>query len=102
MHAGREDFITVLNKNNIYSEVITFKGSPHSFILFNPWFDSTVNIVDAFIRRVFESGAVSALFRNDRGACPGCSGFSKNLWYYERTKEFHSIFQGEESVRLNV
>jgi pectin methylesterase-like acyl-CoA thioesterase/acetyl esterase/lipase len=53
MHAGREDFIQILNQHKIYSEVKTFEGSPHSFILFNPWFDTTVAYIDKFLRKVF-------------------------------------------------
>ncbi|WP_246022106.1 alpha/beta hydrolase [Flavobacterium cellulosilyticum] len=41
-HAGREDMIAILNKNNIYSEVKTISDSPHSFWFFNPWFDETI------------------------------------------------------------
>lgn len=53
MHAGREDFIKVLDHFSIYSEVKTFEGSPHSFVLFNPWFDSTINYIDNFIKKIF-------------------------------------------------
>ncbi|MEQ1677140.1 MAG: pectinesterase family protein [Chitinophagaceae bacterium] len=53
MHAGREDFISILNQNNIYSEVRTFEGSPHTFLLFHPWFDSTVNYIDQFCKKIF-------------------------------------------------
>ncbi|MBK8607008.1 MAG: alpha/beta hydrolase fold domain-containing protein [Chitinophagaceae bacterium] len=53
MHAGREDFIAILNQHNIYSEVKTLKGSPHTFLLFNPWFDTTVAYMDQFIRKIF-------------------------------------------------
>lgn len=53
MHAGREDFIAVLNKYNIYSAVKTFKGSPHSFVFFNPWFDSTLIEIDKFCKKIF-------------------------------------------------
>ncbi len=53
MHAGREDFITVLNEKAIYNEVKTFKGAPHSFILFDPWFDSTVTYMDQFLQKQF-------------------------------------------------
>ncbi len=54
MHAGRDDFIRVLNQYGIYSEVKTFEGSPHSFVLFNPWFDSTSNAIDNFLKKVFK------------------------------------------------
>ncbi|MBC7874868.1 MAG: alpha/beta hydrolase fold domain-containing protein [Ferruginibacter sp.] len=53
MHAGREDFINILNLHKIYSEVKTLEGSPHSFLLFHPWFDSTVAYMDNFLRNVF-------------------------------------------------
>jgi pectinesterase len=59
MHAGREDFIRILDQHKIYSEVNTFKGSPHTFILFKPWFDSTVACMDRFIRKVFEESKKS-------------------------------------------
>ena len=54
MHAGREDYINVLNTNNIYSEVHSFEGAPHSFCLFEPWFSPTVKYIDAFLVKVFE------------------------------------------------
>jgi pectinesterase len=53
MHAGRNDFIKVLNANNIYSEVKTFTDAPHSFPLFDPWFEPTVKYIDEFLKRVF-------------------------------------------------
>lgn len=53
MHAGREDYIKVLNENNIYSEVKSFDEAPHSFCLFEPWFTPTVNYIDTFLKKVF-------------------------------------------------
>jgi len=53
MHAGRDDYLKVLAKNNIYGEVHTFQNSPHSFVLFNPWFTPTVNYIDEFLKKVF-------------------------------------------------
>lgn len=53
MHAGREDFIKKLNEFNIYSEVRSFEDSPHSFCLFEPWFDPTVKYIDRFLKKVF-------------------------------------------------
>lgn len=53
MHAGREDFIQVLDDNNIYAEVHTFDNSPHTFCLFHPWFYPTMNYIDAFLKKVF-------------------------------------------------
>lgn len=54
MHAGREDYLKVLTDNKIYSEVHSFEDSPHSFCLFNPWFEQTVNYMDAFLKNVFK------------------------------------------------
>lgn len=53
MHAGRTDFISKLNDYRIYSEVKTFQGAPHSFCLFEPWFQPTVNYIDDFLKKVF-------------------------------------------------
>ncbi len=54
MHAGREDYIKILNSNNIYSEVKTFENSPHTFCLFHPWFEPTVKYIDDFLKKVFK------------------------------------------------
>jgi acetyl esterase/lipase len=54
MHAGREDYIHVLEGNSIYSEVHTFEGAPHSFCLFDPWFEPTIKYIDGFLRKVFQ------------------------------------------------
>jgi acetyl esterase/lipase len=55
MHAGREDYIKVLDENKVYSEVHTFEGAPHSFCLFDPWFQPTVNYIDLFLKKVFNN-----------------------------------------------
>jgi acetyl esterase/lipase len=53
MHAGRTDYIRILDQYKIYSEVKTFEGAPHSFCLFNPWFEPTVKYIDEFLIKVF-------------------------------------------------
>ncbi len=53
MHAGRDDYRTVLYQYGIYSEVQTFIDAPHSFPLFEPWFDRTVRFIDNFLQKVF-------------------------------------------------
>ncbi len=53
MHAGREDFIKILDQYNIYSEVQAFKDAPHSFCLFEPWFQPTINFIDSFLKKIF-------------------------------------------------
>ena len=51
MHAGRTDYLKILDANKIYSEVHTLPDSPHSFCLFNPWFEPTVVFIDAFLKK---------------------------------------------------
>ncbi|MEO6230596.1 MAG: alpha/beta hydrolase [Ferruginibacter sp.] len=53
MHAGREDYINVLNQYHIKSTVHGFEGAPHSFCLFDPWFEPTVKYIDEFLKNVF-------------------------------------------------
>jgi pectinesterase len=53
MHAGRNDFIKILNRYGIYSEVKTFEDAPHSFPLFQPWFDPMIGYIDAFLKKIF-------------------------------------------------
>lgn len=54
MHAGRDDLIKILNTKHIYTEVHTFKGAPHVFCLFEPWFTPTVNYTVDFLNKVFK------------------------------------------------
>lgn len=53
-HAGRDDLIKILNANNIYSEVHTLGGAPHTFWLFHPWFIPTIEYVSNFLEKVFK------------------------------------------------
>ena len=55
MHAGREDYISLLNEFHIYSEVHGFEEAPHSFCLFEPWFEPTVKYIDDFLKKVFNN-----------------------------------------------
>ena len=57
MHAGREDFIKILDRFNIYSEVKTFTDAPHSFPLFHPWFEPTLKYTDDFLKKVFKKSS---------------------------------------------
>jgi pectinesterase len=54
MHAGRDDYIKILDQYKIYSEVKTFENAPHSFCLFDPWFQPTVTYIDDFLKRVLK------------------------------------------------
>src|SRR6187399_622864 len=52
MHAGRDDYIKILNEYNTYTEIKYF-DAPHSFVLFEPWFTPMVQSIDAFLQKVF-------------------------------------------------
>ena len=54
MHAGRDDYIAILDQYKIYTEVKTFEGAPHSFCLFDPWFEPMVQTIDGFLKKVTE------------------------------------------------
>lgn len=53
-HAGRGDFLKVLDENKIYNEVHTIPKTPHPFWLFYPWFDETWPKVVDFLDYVFK------------------------------------------------
>lgn len=53
-HAGREDVIAILNKNNIHNEVYTIQNSPHSFWFFEPWLQQTVDYTTQFLDTIFK------------------------------------------------
>ena len=48
-HAGRDDMITKLNAFKIYSEINNIEDSPHSFWLFDPWFQPTIDYIHNFL-----------------------------------------------------
>jgi PelA/Pel-15E family pectate lyase len=53
-HAGRNEAIKILLENNIYYEVHTIPNAPHSFWLFEPWFDDTIHYTIKFLHVVFD------------------------------------------------
>lgn len=53
-HAGRDDMITILNQNSIYSEVKTIANTPHSFWFFEPWLQETVAYTTQFLDKIFK------------------------------------------------
>ncbi len=54
MHAGRDDYMKILAAYGIYTEMHTFENSPHSFVLFDPWFSPTVSYIDNFLKKIFK------------------------------------------------
>ena len=59
MHAGRDDYIKVLDEYNIYTEIKAF-DAPHSFVLFEPWFTPTLQTIDAFLKKVFYNASLTS------------------------------------------
>ncbi len=53
-HCGRDEMIEKLNEYNIYSEVQTIPNTPHSFWLFHPWFEPTLNYALNFLKKIFK------------------------------------------------
>lgn len=53
-HAGRDEFIAILDKFNIYTEVQTIPDTPHPFWLFHPWFEPTSEFILAFLHKTFD------------------------------------------------
>lgn len=51
-HAGRDEFLEVLNQHNIYSEIHTIEKTPHPFWLFYPWFDEMYPLLTTFLNKV--------------------------------------------------
>ena len=52
-HAGRDKAIEILNSHSTYYEVHTIPDAPHSFWLFEPWFDETIYYSFSFLNMVF-------------------------------------------------
>jgi len=52
--AGRNDMIKILNKHHIYNQVEDFPEAPHSFWLFHPWFNDTLNCITEFLNKTFK------------------------------------------------
>jgi len=52
--AGRQEYMDVLEQNNIYTETQFFKNAPHSFWLLNPWFKPTMDYTLTFLEKIFK------------------------------------------------
>lgn len=53
-HAGCANMVSRLNSFGIYNEVHKLEDAPHSYWLFEPWFEPTVNYMTSFLNKVFE------------------------------------------------
>jgi pectinesterase len=54
MHAGRDDFSHQLDAYGTYHEAHTLPDTPHTFPLFDPWFQPTLDYTAAFLDKVFK------------------------------------------------
>ncbi|APZ45410.1 esterase [Polaribacter reichenbachii] len=54
-HAGRDDMIKILDNYAIYSQIETIPNSPHTFWLFQPYFNDTLKIITQFLKQIFKS-----------------------------------------------
>jgi len=54
-HAGRDDMIEKLNKYKIDSKVEQISESPHTFWLFHPWFEKTIQYTINFLDEKLKS-----------------------------------------------
>jgi hypothetical protein len=91
MHAGREDYIKKLKEYNIYSEVKTFEGAPHSFCLFDPWFQPTVKYIDDFLKKLFVKKNYCLITKgllNNPTLKAGVNENAKSLWALAHKKFF--------------
>lgn len=52
--AGKDDMIKILDNFKIWNQVEKFNDSPHSFWLFNPWFDDTVKYITTFLDKTLK------------------------------------------------
>lgn len=52
-HAGCGPMVDRLNSFGIYNRVYKLEDAPHSYWLFHPWFEPTVNYIDTFLQKIF-------------------------------------------------
>jgi len=52
--AGRSDMVKILEQHQIYYQVEDFSEAPHSFWLFHPWFNDTLNYIIEFLNKTFK------------------------------------------------
>lgn len=53
-HDGRDEISQQLQRHNIYTEMHTIPDSPHTFWLFEPWFEQTVEYMINYLDKVFK------------------------------------------------
>lgn len=52
-HAGRDDMIRILDEYHIPHQTYLIPDAPHTFWLFNPWFEETSDHIVTFLDKIF-------------------------------------------------
>ncbi|MFM1912291.1 MAG: hypothetical protein RIR51_129 [Bacteroidota bacterium] len=90
MHAGREDFRRKMDDFQIKTEVTSFEGSPHSFVLYEPYFSKVIDLIEENIKTdqntliVDKKGEIKTIQEAINLAKPGNEIFIKNGEYNEK------------------
>ena len=90
MHAGREDFRKKMDSFHIKTEVTYFEGSPHSFVLYEPYFSKVIGLIEENIKwdqstiLVDQYGPIKTIQEAIEMAKPGNEIFIKNGEYHEK------------------
>lgn len=50
-HAGRDELVEAMSRKNIPAEVRQIQNSPHTFWMFKPWFQPTIDFVIEFLNK---------------------------------------------------
>ena len=98
-HAGRDDMVRILENYNIYNEVHTIPGTPHSFWHMHPWFEVTVNYTVNFLNKVFEQEQhkINNAYREIIVAKDGSGDFEK---IQEAVNSVRDLGPGEVLIRI--
>lgn len=51
MHAGRDEYVKLMNQYGNYTAIQTFENSPHTFWLFHPWFNPMIKQITTFLNK---------------------------------------------------
>lgn len=54
MHTGHTEFSKMMESKGVYTEVVNFGDTPHTFCFYHPWFNPMVKNIDSFLRKVFK------------------------------------------------
>lgn len=86
-HAGRDDFIRMLDSLGTYSEIHTLEGSPHSFWLLHPWFEPTLEYVHGFLEKLWGKSGIDPVAEQMLLWQAAEGGWPKS-WFDADRKEF--------------